>query len=103
MNGMSTERFHYSGPAEIDRVSFPEVQFQERPSEGRLRSWEGATSFSAANTPVGFTANMGGSGPVTVQLPDGRQGQAFVSNVGFDGSRWTVDLMGTGPTPRLPE
>lgn len=88
-----TDQFHYSGPATIDGVQFPNVDLH-----GDTRDWEGVTSFPASSAPAGFSANISG-GPLTVELPDGRRGRALMSNVRFDGSRWTVDLTGTGPAP----
>lgn len=95
---MSNERFQYRGPATIDGVDFPNVTLAEQAPEGGLRSWEGTTSFSAAAAPAGFSANVATSGAVTVLLPDGREGLAFV-NASFDGHAWTLDLTGTGPAP----
>lgn len=97
MNGMSNSRFRYYGPATIDGVDYPEVTLSEPPERG-ISSWTGTTSFSSASTPEGFSANVGIDNAVTVELPDGRLGQAFIS-VRFDGSHWTLDLTGTGPVP----
>lgn len=91
------ERFSYQGPANIGDVDFDDVHLHEE-REGHLRSWEGGTSFLSAAAPAGFTPNAA-DGPVTVRLPDGREGNVLVTNVAFDGQRWTLDLQGTGPAP----
>lgn len=96
---MSTERFSYSGSATIDGVTYPSVLLMENAREGGLRSWGGSVSFPQTGAPQGFTPNLGGDGPVSVDLPDGRSGQLFVANVNFDGHDWTLELLGTGPVP----
>jgi hypothetical protein len=96
---MSTERFSYSGPAVIDGVTYPSVLLTENPLERGLRSWGGSVSFAQENAPKGFTPDLGSGAPVAVDLPDGRSGQVFVANVNFDGRDWTLELLGTGPTP----
>jgi len=88
----------YEGPADIDGVEFTHVRLREC-ADGYLRGWEGTTQISAADTPEGFSPNLSGNDPVPVELPDGRRGQALVTNVSFDGSHWTLHLMGTGPAP----
>lgn len=95
---MTNQRFAYRGPAEIDGVLYPVVQLQENPPEGGLRSWEGAASFSVTSAPDGFNPGIGTGGPVTIELPDGRKGQAHAF-VSFHTDRWTVDFEGTGPAP----
>lgn len=96
---MTTGHFlDYEGPAAIDGVEFPFVRLRES-LDGRLRSWEGSARMSAADVPEGFSPQLAGNDAVPVELPDGRQGQVLVTNVHFDGSRWTLHLMGTGPAP----
>ncbi|MER7801238.1 hypothetical protein ABTX71_12995 [Streptomyces parvulus] len=94
-----TERFRYSGTATVDGVHLPNVRLQENPPEGEMRSWEGSASFPAADAPEGFPANLDLGSTATVELPDGRKGQALITNTAFDGHRWTVELTGTGPAP----
>lgn len=95
-----SERFHYRGPATIDGVQFSAVLLREDIEPGQtIRSWSGLSSFLADDKPQNFTGNMGQNGPVAVELPYGRRGQVLVSNIGFDGSAWTVHLTGTGPAP----
>lgn len=91
----------YQGPASIAGVSFPSVSLREE-SVGHLRSWEGTTSFLPSAEPSGFTADLLNTSTTIVQLPDGRQGDVFVST-SFDGQRWTLDLTGTGPAPWMTE
>lgn len=96
---MTTGQFlDYDGPAAIDEVEFPAVRLREY-LDGNLRGWEGMARVSTAGTPEGFSPNFAGNDPVTVELPDGRLGQALVTNVAFDGSSWTLHLTGTGPAP----
>ncbi|WP_406200109.1 hypothetical protein OG331_25150 [Streptomyces sp. NBC_01017] len=92
------ERFSYSGSAVIDGVQLPNVRLQENPPEGGLRSWEGSAVFHVSEAPEGFPANLDLNSPVLIELADGRRGQVL-GFVNFDGTRWTIDLQGTGPAP----
>ncbi|MEU6535525.1 hypothetical protein [Streptomyces sp. NPDC047000] len=95
-----SDRFKYRGPAVIDGVQFTVVLLQEDDGPGEsLRSWNGMSSFLAGSAPQGFTGNLGGNGPVKVELPEGRTGLVLVTDVQFDGRAWTVRLEGTGPAP----
>lgn len=95
-----SERFKYRGPATVGGVPFPTVLLQEDGGPGEsLRSWSGLSSFLNTAKPQGFTGSLGDDGPVTVELPDGRSGQALVTNIEFNGRTWTVHLQGTGPAP----
>ncbi|WP_432041428.1 hypothetical protein [Streptomyces cadmiisoli] len=95
-----SERFRYRGPAVIDGIQFTIVLLQEDTAPGEsLRSWSGTSSFNPSEAPEGFTGNLGASGPVKIELPEGRDGLVIVTEVGFDGQAWTVHLQGTGPTP----
>ncbi|MFF1416556.1 hypothetical protein [Streptomyces sp. NPDC058280] len=98
---MTNELFAYRGPAVVADIDFPDVELHEERDAGDavLRSWEGETSFLAAEVPTGFTPALMDSDIVTVRLPDGRQGQALVTDLQFDGQAWTMVLQGTGPAP----
>lgn len=87
----------YQGPASIGGVSFAAVVLREE-HDGRLRSWEGSTTFPASAQPEGFTADFLNSPSTSVELPDGRKGDAFVST-SFNGNQWTLDVRGTGAAP----
>ncbi len=93
------ERFSYRGSATIGGLLLPNVELRENASDGGLRSWEGSASFPVSDAPEGFPRNFETGGPLPVELADGRRGEIFVQGVGFDGSRWNVDLLGTGPAP----
>lgn len=93
------ERFSYRGPATIGGVRLPNVRLQENIPDGGLRSWEGSASFAAADAPEGFPANLDLGKVASVELPDGRTGQALVTNNTFDGRHWTVELQGSGRAP----
>ncbi len=94
------EHFSYSGPATVDGVRLPNVRLQENPRDGGLRSWEGSASFSVADAPDGFPSNLALGKMASVELPDGRAGQALVTNVVFNGGQWDVELQGSGPAPK---
>lgn len=95
-----SDRFRYRGPAVIDGVQFALVLLQEDTGPGEsLRSWSGISSFRAEATPRGFAGNLGGDGPVKVELPEVRSGQVLVTNIQFDGRTWTVHFQGSGPAP----
>ncbi|MFB7399772.1 hypothetical protein ACFCZR_06330 [Streptomyces rubiginosohelvolus] len=96
---MTNERFHYRGPALLDGIEFPDVRLREE-RDGGLRSWEGETSFPASAPPSGFSPDLAHAGTVAVRLPDGREGNALVTNLSFDGASWSLSLQGTGPAPR---
>ncbi|MEU6513666.1 hypothetical protein [Streptomyces sp. NPDC046978] len=93
------ERFSYRGSAAIGGVTLPNVVFQETTQDGGLQSWEGAAAVPVSDTPDGFPGNVDTGQTVLVELPDGRKGDVIVTNLGFEGSQWTVQLLGTGPLP----
>ncbi|MEU6649497.1 hypothetical protein ABZ904_08620 [Streptomyces sp. NPDC046900] len=95
-----SERFSYSGSATIAGVPVPNVVLQEDAPDGGLRSWRGLASFNVAEAPEGFPGELDTGGPVPVELHDGRTGEVLVRGIGFNGGRWTVDLLGTGPAPQ---
>lgn len=95
-----SERFSYHGPATVGGVRLPNVILREDFPDGGLRSWEGSAAFSAADAPEGFPANLDLGAMASVELPDGRTGQALITNNAFDGRQWTVELTGSGPAPQ---
>lgn len=93
---------HYDGPVAIGGVQYPIGRLREHREpvgdDGHLRSWDGAAWIVAARAPEGFSPNLA-TDPVPVELPDGRHGNALVTNVTFDGAYWKLELTGTGPAP----
>lgn len=94
------ERFSYSGSATVDGVRLPNVRLRENPRDGGLRSWEGSASFSMTDAPDGFPSSLNVGNMAPLELPDGRAGQALITNVAFNGGHWVVELQGSGPAPK---
>ncbi|MFH9413963.1 hypothetical protein [Streptomyces rochei] len=94
------ERFSYRGPALVAGIQLPNVRLHEIAPGAGLRAWEGLATFSVADAPAGFPANLDLGKAASVELPDGRVGEALITNKAFDGRHWTVELQGSGPAPR---
>lgn len=90
---------HYDGPAAIDGTEFPNVSLREHREGGGLRSWDGAATMTVSEAPEGFAPALASRDAVRVELPDGRQGKALLTNIRFDGRSWHLELTGTGPAP----
>lgn len=88
---------HYDGPVTIDGVQYPTARLREH-RDDYLRSWDGAAWVAASSTPKGFSPSLA-TDPVPVELPDGRHGNALITNISFDGACWKLELAGTGPAP----
>lgn len=96
---MTEEQFlHYDGPVAINGVQYQIARLREHREQSGLRSWDGAAWIAASRTPEGYKPNLT-TDPVPVELPDGRQGKALVTNIVFDGAFFKLELAGTGPAP----
>ncbi|MEU5323027.1 hypothetical protein AB0G67_40685 [Streptomyces sp. NPDC021056] len=90
---------HYDGPVTVDGIKYPTARLREHREQSGLRSWDGAAWIAASRTPEGYKPSLSGNEPIPVELPDGRHGNALVTNVGFDGAYFKLELTGTGPAP----
>ncbi|MGW4886922.1 hypothetical protein [Streptomyces murinus] len=91
------ERFTYRGSATVGGVQLPNVELQEKAVESGLQAWEGSARFAMTRAPDGFPGSLDINGRVLIELADGRRGEVFATNVEFDGTHWSVDLLGNGP------
>lgn len=98
-DGAMNKRFSYSGSATVGGVTIPGVRLMENGPVGGLRSWGGSASVAIADAPGGFPGNLNSGDQHVIELSDGRKGNVLVTNVGFNGRAWTVELTGTGPAP----
>lgn len=96
---MSDTRFSYQGPARIGDFEFADVRLWENAPEEGWRSWEGQTTCADGDLPEGFLADLGGSDPLAVELPNGARGRLLIRSATPDGQGWSLELLGTGPAP----
>ncbi|MFD7615744.1 hypothetical protein [Streptomyces sp. NPDC059802] len=97
---MSQGQFlRYDGPVSIGGVKYSPARLREHRDHSGRRSWDGAAWIVASRTPKGYKPDLSGNDSVPVELPDGRHGNALVTNVSFDGAYFKLELTGTGPAP----